>query len=136
MLDVTTDDIKEGHKKVLESSNYGQEHKLIQDVLMKYPKNNDMIEIALKISLIDVTNSTNLNRYKSRICVPDLAKIICKIENFDERVRQGDITLVGELARCNGNINLFSFASKYCCYHNTLVYKKDDYSIYDTVIKD
>ena len=33
-----------------------------------------------------------------------------------------------------GKIKLFSFASKYCCYHNRMVYGRDDYSIYDTVV--
>ena len=31
---------------------------------------------------------------------------------------------------------MFSFASKYCCYHNKNVYEKDDYSILDTILKD
>lgn len=33
-------------------------------------------------------------------------------------------------------LNLFSFASKYCCYHNRNLYERDDYSILDTVLKE
>ena len=44
--------------------------------------------------------------------------------------------LVNEIARSNGKINLFSFASKYCCYHNRNLYGRDDYSILDTVLKE
>lgn len=43
---------------------------------------------------------------------------------------------MNEIARSNGKINLFSFASKYCCYHNRNLYGKDDYSILDTVLKE
>ncbi len=32
--------------------------------------------------------------------------------------------------------NLFSFASKYCHYHNALVYNRDDYAKYDTIVHD
>jgi hypothetical protein len=48
----------------------------------------------------------------------------------------GDPEVVNEIARSNGKINLFSFASKYCCYHNRNLYGRDDYSILDTVLKD
>ena len=44
--------------------------------------------------------------------------------------------MVNQIARSNGKINLFSFASKYCCYHNRNLYKHDDYSILDTVLKE
>ena len=63
-----------------------------------------------------------------------MATYICNITDFDERVKNGDPTLVNELAKTNGNINLFSFASKYCTYHNVAVYKNDDYSIYDGIV--
>lgn len=45
--------------------------------------------------------------------------------------------MVSELARESKEkygLNLFSFASKYCCYHDTLAYKRDDYSIFDSVV--
>ena len=44
--------------------------------------------------------------------------------------------VVNEIARSNGKINLFSFASKYCCYHNRNLYGRDDYSILDTVLNE
>ena len=61
---------------------------------------------------------------------------IVGINDFDERLRQGDPALVTLIAKNNGNINLFSFASKYCTFHAVDVYGLDDYVIYDRVVKD
>ena len=49
---------------------------------------------------------------------------------------KGDPEVVNEIAKSNGKINLFSFASKYCCCHNKILYNKDDYSIFDSVLRD
>ena len=65
-----------------------------------------------------------------------MADCIVKIKDIDKRIKDGDPEVVNEIARCNGKINLFSFASKYCCYHNKNVYEKDDYSILDTILRD
>ena len=90
----------------------------------------------MKIGLIDITNSTNISRYKNMISAVELAECIIRIKDIDERIEAGDPEVVNDIARSNGKINLFSFASKYCCYHNKNVYEKDDYSIFDTVLKD
>ena len=45
----------------------------------------------------------------------------------------GDATLISELAR--NEINLFSFFSKYCLYHNYYVYERDDFAIFDGVMQ-
>lgn len=89
----------------------------------------------MKIGLIDVTNSTNISRYKKCISVVDLAQVIVSIPNIDYRIKNGDPSVVNLIAKNNGDINLFSFASKYCCYHNRNIYDKDDYSIYDSVLR-
>ena len=122
---------------VEESSNYGKELELIRDIFRKndFVQTNDINNIALKVCLIDATNSTNLNRYKSKLSIYDIAKHIQNIKDFDTRVKSGDLTLVKEIAN-TGKINLFSFATKYCCYHNTLIYDRDDYFIYDSLIQE
>ena len=66
----------------------------------------------------------------------ELADIIAEISEIDKRIEAGDPEVVNEIARSNGKINLFSFASKYCCYHNRNLYGKDDYSILDAVLKE
>lgn len=135
MKTFTKKDLEKNNKDVL-ASNYGNEFKIIETVLKKYPNNTDKSIIALKIALIDITNFTNINRYKSMITLNELVDVIYNIKDFDKKISEGNHELIKEIAISNGKINLFSFATKYCCYHNTIVYNKDDYSIYDSVLKD
>ena len=90
----------------------------------------------MKVGLIDITNSTHLSQHKSKISMVELANIIAAIPDVDERIKNGDPEVVNVIARSNGKINLFSFASKYCCYHNSNLYGNDDFSILDTVLKE
>lgn len=109
---------------------------LVEEFFKNHPLNTDAIVVAAKIALVDITYSTFIARYKKKIQVCNIVKIITSIEDFDERVAKGDPELVSEIARkCKVvGVNLFSFASKYCCLHNFYIYKKDDYSIYDSSV--
>ena len=135
-LEITNESIEEVDAEVEATENYGRENRLITDCFKKYPSNIDIETVALKIGLIDITNSTNISRFKRFISVVELAEIISSIPNIDERIKNGDPEVVATIARANGKINLFSFASKYCCYHNKNLYGRDDYSILDTVLKE
>ncbi len=124
-------DLHEGHNDVLSDDKYGKEYRLIEDVLKKYPNNKTIEDVACKIAVIDFTNSTNLRQNKINLYT--LAKIITNID-FDAKVAKGDVSLVSDIiSKCP--VKLYSFASKYCCYHNTFLYNRDDYSIYDSVVK-
>lgn len=122
--------------QVEQSGSYGREDALISSALAKFPLNTDLDVVAMKIGLIDITNSTNIARYKRLISVAELAEVIVSISDLDERIKDGDPEVVNIIAKANGRINLFSFASKYCCYHNKNLYGRDDYSIFDTVLKE
>ena len=115
---------------------YGPEIDLITRCLQRFPENTDPDIVAMKIGLIDITNSTHLSQYKSAISMAELPRIIARIKDIDARIAAGDPEVVNEIARSNGNKNLFSFASKYCCYHNRNLYKRDDYSILDGILRD
>ena len=128
-------EIERIHKIVIENPTYGGENKLITNCFNIYPLNNEVETVAMKIGLIDITNSTNISRHKRKISVLELANIIVNIEDIDNRIKNGDPEIVNIISKSNGNINLFSFASKYCCYHNCNYYRKDDYSIFDTILK-
>ena len=122
-------DLHEAHNDVLSDDKYGKEYRLIEDVLKKYPNNKTIEDVACKIAVIDFTNSTNLHFFN----LYTLAEIITSI-NFDARVARGDVSLVSDIiSKCP--VKLYSFASKYCCYHNTFLYNRDDYSIYDSVVE-
>jgi DNA-binding Lrp family transcriptional regulator len=132
--EITNSAIEETEAQVMASFNYGNENRLITRCLRKFPFNTDPDIVAMKIALIDITNSTRLSGKKNLISVDELAKIIVSISYIDERIKDGDPEVVNEIARSNGKVTLFSFASKYCCYHNKNYYGRDDYSIYDSVV--
>ncbi|HHC8505917.1 TPA: hypothetical protein ACN287_002488 [Enterococcus faecium] len=134
-LSLTEENIEKQHKFVGASSNYGKEGLIIHDVLNAFPLHNDLNTIAMKIAVIDVTNSTHLSQYKSRLSLYDLAKVILEIPNFDDRLAKGDPQLINIIARNIGAVNMFSCASKYCTYHNVEVCGRDDYSIFDGIVK-
>lgn len=128
-------DLHEAHNDVLSDDKYGKEYRLIEDVLKKYPNNKTIEDVACKIAVIDFTNSTNLHLSKNKINLYTLAEIITSEKvDFDTKVARGDVSLVSDIiSRCP--VKLYSFASKYCCYHNTFLYNRDDYSIYDSVVE-
>lgn len=134
-LSITEENIERQHCFVESSDNYGKEGIIIHDVLNAFPQNTDLNTIAMKIAVIDVTNSTHLSQYKSKLSLYDLAKIILDIPDIDKRLENGDPELVNIIAKNNGSVNMVSFASKYCTYHNVEIYGKDDYSIFDGIVK-
>lgn len=133
---ITNKSLDEAEKVVMSTDNYGPEMEMITRCLIKYPDNTDSDLVAMKVGLIDITNSTHLSQHKSKISMVELSDIIASIPDIDERIKSGDSEVVNIIARSNGKINLFSFATKYCCYHNKNLYGRDDYSILDTVLKD
>ena len=133
---ITNEMIEEAHKQVKATNNYGKEDDLITDCFRRFPNNTDVTIVAMKVGLIDITNSTHVSQHKSLISAVEIAECIVNIKDIDNRIKNGDPEVVNEMARSNGHINLFSFASKYCCYHNKNLYGRDDYSILDTVLKE
>lgn len=133
---ITNESLDEAEKDVMGTDNYGPEMEMITRCLKKYPGNTDADLVAMKVGLIDITNSTHLSQHKSKISMVELSEIIASIPDIDERIKFGDPEVVNAIARSNGKINLFSFATKYCCYHNKNLYGRDDYSILDTVLKE
>ena len=121
---------------------YGIDNGFTQKSFEQYPDNIDSTTIAMKIAIVDMENSTQLSRLLGEKGTRNinLKDIVSKIQtiSFDERVANGDRYLVSELSEWSSSLglNLFSFFSKYCTYHNTYVHHKDDYSIFDNVVKE
>ncbi len=132
MKKITTKAIITARKAVEKDRKYGSYSSIEKIIYKKYKYNKDPAIVALKIAYIDQTNSTNL-RMDKNITIAKLAEKIMKID-FDRRIRKGDLTLVDEIASM-GDRKLLSFASKYCLYHNHNGYNKDDFSIYDSIVR-
>ncbi len=103
-----------------------QEAALDKLFFITYPSNTLMEDVLVKVSTLNDFYSTNIfAAYK-------VAKHILSLD-IDERLNNGDITLVGDIAKIemdNENIkNFYSFASKYCSHHKPL-----DFPIYDSFV--
>ena len=138
---ITFSELEEAEQKVVNHPKYGLEQQLIEHIISMHTKNDDLRWIAIKVSVIDLTNSTQLTNYKNKLSLYDIAKILLEIPNLDEDIMSGHVDIVNEIARrCkeyqNDGVNLFSFASKYCCYHNIFAYHRDDFSIFDSVLSE
>ena len=100
------------------------------DVMFKlcqstYPKNNNLEEVLLKCAAINAFSSTN---------VYDLYSMANHIvgKQIDERIKNNDLSLVGTIAKIEisgKRHNFYSFATKYCHYHNP-----ENYPIYDSYV--
>lgn len=135
MIPITLSDLDNAKNAVKKL--FGDDGKIISDVIRRFPYNTDPTEVAIKISVINLVDSVQLARSKSKLSLCNLVDIILSISDFDRRIEEGYPSLVEEIAKQskkNHNINVFSFASKYCHYHNSCVHDKDDYSIYDSIV--
>ena len=90
------------------------------------PKNNKIENILLKVSALNDFYSTNIfDTYT-------VAKHILSLD-IDTRLKEGDYTLVNDMASVNMGsriINFYSFASKYCSHHNPELFP-----IYDSYVE-
>lgn len=89
------------------------------------PMNTDVIDVLLKASTLNDFYSTNI------FSIYPVAKHICALD-IDARLKEGDVTLVGDIQYVTfGDTlkNFYSFASKYCSHHNPF-----DYPIYDSYV--
>lgn len=80
----------------------------------QYPNNNNLGEVLIKCAVIDNFSSTNIY---------DLYKMADHIvgKQIDEKLNTGDYSLIDDIAKLEigGNDRKFySFATKYCHYHN------------------
>lgn len=109
--------------------------KAITEIVKSFPLNNNLENIILKISIINDLYSTNIfSKY-------ELAKHILSL-NFDDAIKQKDYNIVNRIAKGHGikssktgnEFNFYSFATKYCSWHDQINYPIFDRYI-DLVLK-
>lgn len=91
----------------------------------KYNSNDNIKNILIKCSVLNDFYSTNIFK------IFPVAKHILSL-NIDDRLKNGDLTLVNEIAliEISGKAkDFYSFASKYCSHHKPLIYP-----IYDSYV--
>ena len=109
---------------------YYKADKAIIRLFESFPENKNIEDILLKISVINDLYSTKIYGTWR------MAKHIQNL-NIDDSLNAGDPDLVNKIAighgiiskRFNKEINFYSFATKYCNWHN-----QNDYCIYDTFV--
>ena len=95
---------------------------VIREYFREHPNNDNFNMVAIKVVLAHTLYNA---RIKSVLAVADA---ILEIESLDDRITEGDRTLVDSIienAQRKGEDKIISFASKYCSFHN------DNYPIYD-----
>ena len=92
-----------------------------------YPSSSVFDDVLVKCAVIDRFYSTNI--YGNDL--NKLARHIESIKDIDVRLKNGDLTLVNDIASCPTVSSYYlSFASKYCNWHN-----QRDFPIYDSIVR-
>lgn len=126
-----TDEIIDAYmEKFYQAERYYLADQAITNLFEKFPENKKLEDILLKISVINDLYSTNI--YGTFI----MARHIQKLQ-IDNAITAADPTIVNKIAvghgipkpKGSGDRNFYSFATKYCNWHN-----KDAYPIYDSFV--
>lgn len=123
--------LKNDAKEVLAAYKAHLESYVIQNdslacLLKKYPCHTNKSAVATKVKLLNLFYSTGI------MATNAMAEHIFNIKDIDARLACGDKRLVGEIAHLqldNAVRNNYSFATKYCAYH-----QPDKYPIYDSMV--
>ena len=134
LLEIKNEKITEQAEKAVNDKIYKQTEPMLHELLKQFPENNEPYQIAAKVLMLDKLYATQIFNYKKLEFLTEIVENIRTIPNFDERVKNGDPTVVPDIYR-GFKKRMFSFATKYCCLHNSVVYGKDDYSIYDSSVR-
>lgn len=113
---------------------YTIQEEILCNLFRKYPANSNFEEVVYKTTMLDSFYSTNL-RFNDKTLSADkdsksgiieVARVILNITDFDERVKNGDIKLVDQIVNTakqdKSMKSVYSFATKYCSFHNPKVY--------------
>lgn len=106
------------------------EHEAALEMLFRgdkeFSRNTSLRHIIVKCAVLNDFYATNIYQ------VEPVARNIASIRDFDRRLEQGDLSLVGEIAKADGVKNYnYSFATKYCSHH-----KPELFPIYDRYVAD
>lgn len=104
---------------------YSSQEEAVNRVFRDYNSNKELENILIKCSILNDFYSTNIFK------IYPVAKHIQSL-NIDTRLKDGDPTLVDEIAKITiggKTKNFYSFASKFCSHHNQL-----DFPIYDSYV--
>lgn len=117
-------DINKELNKWTKKREYTIQEEILKNLFRKYPKNTNLDEIKVKIKTLNLYYSTHMP------LTDEMAERITKIKNIDKKLQNGDIEVVKKIANKLKKRARYSFATKYCSFHNP---KK--FPIYDTFVR-
>lgn len=117
--------IKKYHEVFANETKYLIADEAIKEVFAKYPRNCDLKEVIIKISVLNSLYYSGI----MNIHVVELAEYIMSEElRFDERLHKGDFSLVNDIGSRQFTYNsikgtkrskrYFVFGAKYCAWHD------------------
>lgn len=105
---------------------YSIQEDVLQRLVKEYPNHKNKAAVEVKVKLINLLYSTYI------LATNQMTAHICNIKHIDTRLKEGDKSLVKDIASLNINgkeHDFYSFASKYCAFHNP-----ENYPIYDNIV--
>lgn len=92
---------------------YALQEKVLADIFTKYPNNTTLAEVILKVNLLNAFYSTG---------ILDVVTVATHIvtQHVDTDIQNGNVAVIDKIARVKHNgkcWNHFSFATKYCSFH-------------------
>jgi len=120
----TADDVIRGEKKFDEEN--GPIEWALTQLFEKFPENTNFGEVAVKTKVLNALYSVHV------LAVTKVARHICSLA-IDADLKAGKAEIVDRIAKVQLSDkihNFFSFASKYCSWHNPT-----EYPIYDSNVE-
>ena len=112
---------------------YRIQENILKQIWRKYPNNKNLKEIEVKVKTLNLYYSTNV------LATNKVAKSIYSIKNLDKRLKMGDLSVVQEIAHLSledgKERDFYSFATKYCSFHNPRKYPIYDFYVQDLLYK-
>lgn len=123
--------LKKDAQAVLEEqgkmTSYSIQEELLQYLVKKYPDHNNKAAVNTKVKLLNLFYSTGIQATNK------MSDNILSIKNIDNRLSSGDKSLIPEIATLKTSKEEkrynYSFATKYCAYHNP-----EKFPIYDSIV--
>lgn len=105
---------------------YSIQENILQQLVNKYPDHKNKAAVEVKVKLLNLFYSTYI------LATNRMTAHIYGMKKIDSRLKSGDKSLVKEIATLTidgKSYDFYSFATKYCAYHNP-----DAFPIYDNIV--
>ena len=115
--------VLDGYEKM---ESYRIQELLLQSLVKKYPDHKNKAAVETKVKLLNLFYSTGIQATNK------MSENILSVGNIDKRLSEGDKSLILEIATLTFDDKKrynYSFATKYCAYH-----QPEKFPIYDSIV--